>query len=57
MIFQARELVEKSQGLSRTRELARTFRDKAVETISPLQPSSAKDALIDLADLVLKRQK
>jgi geranylgeranyl pyrophosphate synthase len=49
--------VEKSQGLSRTRELARTFRDKAVEAISPLQPSSAKDALIDLADLVLKRQK
>jgi len=53
----ARNLVEKSSGLSRTRDLAAQFCDKAVACIEPLEPSPAKEALIELADYVLLRNK
>jgi len=56
-VLKARKLVEKSQGLKKTRELAQVFRDKAVEAIQPLKPSAGKTALLELADLVLNRKK
>ncbi|MBE9127415.1 MULTISPECIES: solanesyl diphosphate synthase [unclassified Coleofasciculus] len=54
-INQALELVEKSKGIERSRELAAYHARIAVENLTPLKPSESSKALVDLADYVLSR--
>jgi len=56
-VEKARNFVQQSRGIVRTRELAATFCDLAVRALIPLRPSPAKSGLIRLADLVLNREK
>jgi len=53
----AHNLVLKSDGLKRSRELAKQFGMKATESLHDLNPSQAKDGLIQLVDTVLNRHK
>ena len=52
---QARDLVRRSSGVERTRELARAHADKAREVLSVLPESEAKGALEVLTEKVVKR--
>ena len=54
-ILQARDLVRRSSGVERTRDLARTHADKAREVLSLLPDSEAKSALEVLTERVVKR--
>lgn len=51
----ALELVKKSDGLRRCRELAQVHTEMAIESISVLPPSPARDSLIALAFKVITR--
>ncbi|TBU50022.1 isoprenoid synthase domain-containing protein [Dichomitus squalens] len=51
----ARDLVRRSSGVERTRELARAHADKAREVLAPLPDSDAKGALEALTERVVKR--
>lgn len=52
---QARDLVRRSAGVERTRELARAHADKAREVLGVLPDSEAKGALEALTERVVKR--
>jgi hexaprenyl-diphosphate synthase len=52
---QARDLVRRSSGVERTRELACTYAEKALETLQHLPESEAKGALEVLTERVVKR--
>lgn len=52
---QARDLVRRSSGVERTRELACTYADKALETLQHLPESEARGALEVLTERVVKR--
>ncbi|KAJ3304119.1 coq1 putative hexaprenyl diphosphate synthase [Kappamyces sp. JEL0829] len=53
----AKELVAKSDGVERTRELAKVFCDAAQRDLQVLHEGEAKDALVELTDTLLSRQK
>jgi hexaprenyl-diphosphate synthase len=53
--IQARDLVRRSSGVERTRELAYTYADKALETLQHLPESEARGALEVLTERVVKR--
>jgi len=48
-------IINQSQGIPRSRELATHHAHLAVEHLASLQPSDSRQALIDMADYVLKR--
>ncbi|MGB8700328.1 MAG: solanesyl diphosphate synthase [Thermosynechococcaceae cyanobacterium] len=48
-------LVNNSQGIARSRVLAEDFSAQALKRLEILAPSSAKQALVDLTDYILKR--
>ncbi len=52
---QALALIQDSQGIERSRELAAQLAKSAVESLKTLAPSESKQTLIDLADYVLSR--
>ena len=52
---QARDLVRRSSGVERTRALAYTYADKALETLQHLPESEARGALEVLTERVVKR--
>jgi len=52
---QALALVDESQGIERSRELARHHADLAVQCLEDLPPSSSRQALVKLTDYVLRR--
>ena len=52
---QARDLVRRSSGVERTRELARAHAEKAREVLGVLPDSEAKGALEVLTERVVKR--
>ena len=52
---QARDLVRRSSGVERTRELARAHAEKAREVLGVLPESEAKGALEALTERVVKR--
>lgn len=52
---QALALIEESEGIKRSRELAAQLAQEAVENLKVLAPSESKQTLIDLADYVLSR--
>jgi len=54
-VEKARELVSKSQGIARTRGLAAEYSQRAVEAIKGLPPSSTRDALLALPNVLLHR--
>eukprot|EP00472_Partenskyella_glossopodia_P003543 CAMPEP_0197516130 /NCGR_PEP_ID=MMETSP1318-20131121/1004_1 /TAXON_ID=552666 /ORGANISM="Partenskyella glossopodia, Strain RCC365" /LENGTH=408 /DNA_ID=CAMNT_0043064649 /DNA_START=335 /DNA_END=1561 /DNA_ORIENTATION=- len=49
------ELVAKSRGIEKTQRLVEFYQKKAIEAASKLRDSDARDALVGLADLVVKR--
>jgi len=55
-ILQARQIVASSQGVARTRELAETYASKAREVLDYLPESDAKDALVAMTEVVVKRK-
>jgi len=52
----ARDIVLRSKGVERTRELAQAYADKAKEALQVLPESEAKEALGALADRVMNRK-
>jgi geranylgeranyl pyrophosphate synthase len=54
---QAQELVQNSEGLSRTKQLAMHHCKLALDAISVFSDSPAKQALMDLTEVVISRQK
>jgi all-trans-nonaprenyl-diphosphate synthase len=52
---QALALVEDSQGIDRSRQLAAYHAQQAVQSVTDLPPSDCRQALIELADYVLSR--
>ncbi|KAF5352899.1 hypothetical protein D9758_007869 [Tetrapyrgos nigripes] len=52
----ARELVRKSSGVQRTRDLALAYANQAREVLKPLPDSDAKAALGELTERVIKRK-
>jgi hexaprenyl-diphosphate synthase len=54
-IVQARDLVRRSSGVERTRELAGAYADKALEILQHLPESEARGALEVLTEQVVKR--
>ncbi len=52
---QAITLIQDSQGIKRSRELAAHHANLAVEYLADLPPSESQQALINLADYVLSR--
>jgi geranylgeranyl pyrophosphate synthase len=54
---QALELVQISDGLEKTRELAASLCEKASHSIKSFPESSAKEALMGLTHSVLNRKK
>jgi geranylgeranyl pyrophosphate synthase len=56
-VEQARELVLQSQGIERTKELARVHAERAMEAVLPWKDSVHRDALINLAYKVVQRTK
>ncbi len=52
---QAVALIRDSQGIERSRELARQHSRMAIECLEDLQPSSSRQALVKLTDYVLSR--
>lgn len=53
--MQARDLVRRSSGVERTRDLARTYAEKAREVLELLPASEARSALEVLTERVVKR--
>ncbi|KAK9382626.1 isoprenoid synthase domain-containing protein [Kockiozyma suomiensis] len=53
----ARKLVAESDGVEQTRVLAQAYCDKAREYMHKFPNSTAKEALLDMADTVLNRKK
>ncbi|KAL3921769.1 MAG: hypothetical protein SGILL_002570 [Bacillariaceae sp.] len=51
----SRELVLQSQGIERTKELARVHAERAMEAVLPWKDSAHRDALINLAYKVVQR--
>ena len=51
----ALRMVEDSNGIVRSRELARMYGDKALKDLDTLPPSEYRDGLVVLCDLVLNR--
>eukprot|EP00743_Colponemidia_sp_Colp-15_P005066 GILK01005455.1.p1 GENE.GILK01005455.1~~GILK01005455.1.p1 ORF type:complete len:470 (-),score=75.63 GILK01005455.1:103-1326(-) len=56
-VEEARDMIQSSNALQRTKLLALQHTEKAIEVISPLPPSLAKDALIAMAGRVVTRLK
>ncbi|KAJ2723386.1 coq1 putative hexaprenyl diphosphate synthase [Coemansia sp. Benny D115] len=56
-VAKAWELVHKSKGIERTKELARHYMERACEALAILPPSSARDALERVTLSVLTRTK
>ena len=56
-VEKSRELILKSQGIERTKELARTHAELAMEAILPWEATEYRDALINLAYKVVQRTK
>ena len=56
-VEKSRELVLQSQGIERTKELARVHAERAMEAILPWDESEHRDALINLAYKVVQRTK
>lgn len=54
---QASELVEKSTGIERSRELAIGQAELACQAVMQFAPSPARDALVRLAQMVVYRSK
>lgn len=54
-MLQARDLVRRSSGVERTRDLARAHADKAREVLQLLPASDARRALEILSERVIKR--
>ncbi|MEL6495271.1 MAG: solanesyl diphosphate synthase, partial [Cyanobacteria bacterium J06623_7] len=54
-LAKALELVDRSSGIERSRELASNHARQAAENLSCLPPSSSKDALLELTDYVVSR--
>ncbi len=54
-VDEALSLVQRSQGLNRSKELARVHAEKAIEAIQILGPSAARDSLVSLACKVVIR--
>jgi len=52
----ARDLVRRSSGVERTKILARTHADKALEALAMLPDSDAKAALLGLTERVVQRK-
>ncbi|KOR34817.1 MULTISPECIES: solanesyl diphosphate synthase [Planktothricoides] len=52
---QALTLIQDSQGIDRARQLANHHTQQAIENLQVLQPCEEREALIKLADYVLKR--
>jgi all-trans-nonaprenyl-diphosphate synthase len=52
---QALALVEDSQGIDRSRQLAAYHAQQAVQSLTDLPPSDCRQALVELADYVLSR--
>jgi hexaprenyl-diphosphate synthase len=50
------ELVMKSQGIEKTNKLVEYYQNKALESISMLHSSDARDALVGLTELIVKRK-
>jgi len=55
LVALGRDLVRRSSGVERTRDLARTYADKARETLQILPDSDAKVALEVLTERVVQR--
>ncbi|KAJ3254818.1 coq1 putative hexaprenyl diphosphate synthase [Boothiomyces macroporosus] len=53
----AKELVLKSKGIEKTRQLAKAYCDAAIQDIQVLEPSRARTALIEITEAVLTRTK
>jgi hexaprenyl-diphosphate synthase len=56
-VARAQELVQNSEGLSRTKQLAMHHCKLALDAISVFSDSPAKQALMDLTEVVISRQK
>jgi len=56
-VARARALVEKSNGIERTRQLAAHYSQRAAQSLSTLPPSQARDALQALPDILLGRSR
>lgn len=56
-VERALELVERSGGLQRAKDLALVQAEMAMEAVLPLAPSPARDGLVRLASLVVNRTK
>jgi geranylgeranyl pyrophosphate synthase len=56
-VEQAREWVLQSQGIERTKELARVHAERAMEAVLPWKDSVHRDALVNLAYKVVQRTK
>lgn len=54
-VDEALVLVKQSQGLRKCKELAQVHAEKAIQAISVLEPSPARDSLIALACKVVTR--
>lgn len=50
------ELVEKADGVARTRALAGSYADRAVTALESLPPSIYRDAMISIPEFILNRQ-
>jgi hexaprenyl-diphosphate synthase len=55
ILVQARDMVRRSSGVQRTRDLAQAHADQAREVLRALPDSDAKFALDSLAEKVMKR--
>lgn len=55
-VDEAMSLVQKSQGLQKTKDLAQVHAELAIQAISSLGPSVARDALVALACKVITRR-
>ncbi|KAG0647110.1 putative hexaprenyl pyrophosphate [Hyphodiscus hymeniophilus] len=56
-VLRARTLVFQSDGLEQTRALAEEYVNKAIAAISAFPESEAKDGLVEMATMTLKRRK
>jgi geranylgeranyl pyrophosphate synthase len=56
-VEKSRELILQSQGIERTKELARVHAERAMEAILPWEATEHRDALINLAYKVVQRTK
>lgn len=57
VLFQARELVSRSDGIEQTRALAQEYADKAIQAISQFPACDAKDGLVQICEKTMKRRK